>query len=77
MSGPIGTNCRESPTFFEMSDHDDALHAAVVPFGDEIGDLLQNVFGEPVTIDVRWLRGRFLVGPSVPLRLTIGGEALG
>jgi len=33
------------------------------------------VFGEPVTVDVQWLRGRFVVKPA-SLAMTIGGEAL-
>ena len=59
-----------------MTDPDDALRAAVVPFGDEIGSLLEKVFGEPVAIGVEWLHGRFRVRPTSPLRLTIDGDGL-
>jgi hypothetical protein len=60
-----------------MSEVGDALQAVVVPFADEIGDLLRNVFGTIVEIDVTPLRGRFHVRNPDPLRLAIKGEGLG
>jgi len=53
-----------------------ALYAEVVPFANEIGELLKNVFGKSVIVDITEWHGRFLVRVAPPLELTIRGEAL-
>jgi len=59
-----------------MSSTSTKLHEVVVPFADEIGNLLKNVFGKSVVVDITEWQGRFLVRVAPPLELTIRGEAL-
>lgn len=59
-----------------MGNTSNALHEVVVPFADEIGSLLKNVFGKSMIVDVTEWHGRFLVRVIPPLELTISGEAL-
>src|SRR5215470_3099445 len=75
-SGRTGTSCRASHFCFRMSSMVNALYAEVVPFANEIGELLKNVFGKSVIVDITEWHGRFLVRVAPPLELTIRGEAL-
>lgn len=54
-----------------MPDSPDPLHEVVLPFADDIADLLTTVFGIDVLIDVKELRDRYVVRLDPPIELTV------